>query len=247
MNCLSCGKDVSHKHRGAKYCNLKCFGKTLLVDPARAFQTSYKIVESGCWEWTGSRSVQGYGRIGKASGTIKAHRLSYELHHGPIGEGLFVCHKCDNPPCVNPAHLFAGTARENIQDMDRKGRRVTVRGEDRGHTKLTAKSAKEIFLDPRVYTEIAADYGVTREAIGSIKQGETWTHVTHGLALPPLRDKLSDNWHLNKLTSDIVLQIVNDGGKRKDLAKKYGVHPHSISRIFSGKTWSRITGIRNGA
>jgi hypothetical protein len=72
-----------------------------------------------CWEWKGFRNTAGYGR---GPHDVPAHRLSWEMHNGPIPDGLFVCHRCDNPPCVNPAHLFLGTAKDNIDDMVRKDR-----------------------------------------------------------------------------------------------------------------------------
>jgi hypothetical protein len=88
---------------------------------------------AACWLWVGTRYPNGYGQFWTGQHKIGAHRFSYELAHGPITERLWVCHSCDNPPCVNPAHLSLGSQLENMQDKVRKGRAAT--GERNGkHT-----------------------------------------------------------------------------------------------------------------
>ncbi len=86
------------------------------------FNSKAALGENGCLEWSASKSSAGYGQFWVNGRSRQAHRVAYELHHGRIPEGLFVCHKCDNPPCVNPDHLFLGTANDNNQDKMRKGR-----------------------------------------------------------------------------------------------------------------------------
>ena len=78
-----------------------------------------------CWRWSSYKDKDGYGKIvrdGGANGDVGAHRVSWEIHFGDIPEGLYVCHKCDNPECCNPTHLFLGTALDNSRDRERKGR-----------------------------------------------------------------------------------------------------------------------------
>jgi hypothetical protein len=90
-------------------------------DPATRFW-KYVTKSDGCWEWQGSRMPFGYGELNINKVPQCAHRLSWELHYGPIEEGLSVLHSCDNPPCVNPAHLFLGTQSDNMRDCASKGR-----------------------------------------------------------------------------------------------------------------------------
>lgn len=94
-----------------------------LTQKQRLEYYGWTVTESGCWEWSGPRTENGYGsvKVGQAySTTTAAHRLSYEVHHGPIPPGLEICHTCDNPPCMNPDHLWAGTHLENMQDRSAK-------------------------------------------------------------------------------------------------------------------------------
>lgn len=134
----------------------------------------------GCWEWCGARTSDGYGSIGvsKEQGNAYAHRLSWELHNGPIPDGLCVLHKCDHRPCVNPEHLFIGDRAANAADMAAKGR--STRGEKNPQAKLTDESVREarILATAGVFQkDIAKKMGVSRQAIGNALSDKTWRHV----------------------------------------------------------------------
>jgi len=133
----------------------------------------------GCWEWTGATTgagknhgVMGLGRRG--AGSIRAHRFSYELHYGPIPEGLLVCHKCDNGICVNPEHLELGNHQKNIQDAIDRKRFVyppLKRGANNGRAKLSWEQAQEIRLSNLSSRKLAKIYGVSHSSILNIKRG----------------------------------------------------------------------------
>lgn len=131
-----------------------------------------------CWVWTGTRMVGGYGRLVHKGSYISTHRLSYEMEYGPIPDGYFVCHRCDNPPCVNPRHLFLGTPAENSRDMRLKKR--SLRGVKHRDAKLTEKEVREIraLPDSAITRRIAEQYGVHEATIASVRRGQTWKHVT---------------------------------------------------------------------
>lgn len=133
---------------------------------------------TGCWLWTGARHPQGYGFIKRKDGTqLRAHRVAYELAYGPIPPGLQVCHRCDNPRCVRPGHLFLGTARDNAADMVAKGRAARNAGERNGAARLTRAQVAQIRGASDPYSLLAERFGVTPSAIGLIKRHERWTHV----------------------------------------------------------------------
>ena len=134
-----------------------------------------------CWEWIGPVSQNGYGNFSrgrKREGCVRAHRFSWELHNGLIPDGMMVCHRCDNPTCVRPDHLFLGTIAENNRDCARKGRTYT--GPRPWHAKLTIAEVKEIRLlhaSGQSMCSIGRQYGVTRGNIRAIIHRRTWQHV----------------------------------------------------------------------
>lgn len=131
--CTIVGCDEPHKARGwcrTHYERWQRTGDPMLVRPpgqsasplAERFWAKVDRSSDGCWEWTGGRFDEGYGTIRVAGRSLKTHRVAWELVQGAIPEGLCVCHRCDNPPCCRPDHLFLGTREENNRDRDEKGR-----------------------------------------------------------------------------------------------------------------------------
>ncbi len=136
---------------------------------------------SGCWLWDGAMDADGYGRIsahGKSSAL--AHRVSYELHLGPVPEGMCICHKCDVPGCVNPQHLFAGTSSDNAMDRNAKDRQFDTRGSGNGRANLSESDIPGIrsrIAAGESPAKIARDHGVTRRVIWLVKTGKAWVHA----------------------------------------------------------------------
>lgn len=130
-----------------------------------------------CWVWTGHRLPFGYGSF-RCEGLVrKAHRVGYEIQVGPVGEGANVLHRCDNPACVRGDHLFLGDHAANMADMVAKGRGDAPKGRAHHDAKLTEEQVRSIRGDPRSNAVIAAEYGMTKSAIGHIKSRRNWRHI----------------------------------------------------------------------
>lgn len=159
-------------------------------DSLKRFMKYVSIPEdkSLCWKWNGKKDRKGYGQFYHYKEDGKpyrpgAHRVAYMLLKSPIDHGKIVCHKCDVPDCVNPAHLFIGTYKDNVADMDSKGRRVAggAKGEENKQHKVSAMQVLEI---RRIYSEekysqeqIASFYGLRQTQVSRIIRGESWKHL----------------------------------------------------------------------
>lgn len=183
--CRVCGRvreSLYPSHAKRKYCSRSCQHASLRRSLSDKFWPQVEKGD-GCWLWIGARTYNGYGYCAGRG----AHRLSWELHHGPIQKGLLVCHKCDNPPCVRPDHLFLGTPRDNTQDSLVKGRSrpgLNLRhkkGQAHPYAKLTEEQVREIrsrFVPYRVSQyKLAQEFGVSRNTIQRIIERRSWTHI----------------------------------------------------------------------
>lgn len=133
-----------------------------------------------CWLWTGATTF-GYGVTRYQGQQARVHRLAFELYVGPIPDGMMVCHRCDVRNCFNPAHLFAGTRADNMQDMVDKGR--STAGVKHTQARLTDDQVQQIrrrHAAGAKQVDLASEFGVTKSQVSSIVRGKAWTHL-----LPP--------------------------------------------------------------
>lgn len=134
-----------------------------------------KVVKTDtCWNWTGAK-IKGYGVINVSGKNVFAHRLSYQLHFRE--PDALVLHSCDNPSCVNPAHLFLGTYQDNMDDMVSKGRANPPCGERQGNHKLTEAEVLEIFAANGTHESISGQFGISQSLVSLIKSQKRWTHL----------------------------------------------------------------------
>ena len=147
---------------------------------ARFWSKVSKGAPDACWEWQGWR-CRGYGQIRESdrrSRALKAHRVSWALHNGSIPDGLVVRHRCDNPGCVNPAHLELGTQADNVRDMVERGRGRGCLGTANGRSKLTFLQVAEIRSSDATSYALSKVYGVSETQITRIRRGQAWRTAT---------------------------------------------------------------------
>lgn len=189
-SCGHCGRGFTVlasrlRHDPAMFCSVDCARAARILPPETRFWAKVDRGEApnACWTWTGSTVGIGHGRFWANGRRVLTHRFSWEMANGPIPAGLLVCHHCDNPPCVNPAHLFLGTDADNSRDCVRKGRLVpppVTRGERRWNAKLTAELVRRMrgeYADGATIDDLAPKYGVDRANVWAVVSRQTWKHV----------------------------------------------------------------------
>ena len=158
--------------------------KILTFDTENKLERLNKYVDkesSSCWLWLGSVRSSGYGYFRRTENGIvvrkSAHRYFYTEYKGEIPEGLYILHTCDNPLCVNPEHLYAGTAKQNAQDREGRQRGQHVKGENQGSSKLTDQDILNIRASSDSQRKLAKQYNVSQHTIWCIVNHITWRHV----------------------------------------------------------------------
>lgn len=186
--CPVCGNTIERLHKSrldaVKTCSYKC-GGLLKNEGKSVVQRIYEKVKvnpgNGCHEFTAQKNASGYGVISIDGKQGLAHRVSWVAHNGAIPCGLHVLHKCDNPKCVNPEHLFLGTNRDNVDDKIAKGRLPRADGEYNNRSKLNSFQVKVIRrmlgFESMTYKEISSIFGVSIQNIYQIKIGRSWSTI----------------------------------------------------------------------
>lgn len=171
-------------------------GKFATQNAFDRFTSKISPQPSGCWHWTGTMNAYGYGMFSVGKRNYAAHRYAFQLANGIDPAGFCVCHRCDNPPCVNPAHLFLGTTQDNIADKLSKGRqrgpaagvehfsKLRPEGVKRGSQLPQARLSendvrriRELYSNGQTQTSIAAEFGICASNVGKIVRGQGWGHV----------------------------------------------------------------------
>lgn len=134
-----------------------------------------------CWNWQAGKDRWGYGRFRLGARSLGAHRIAYQLTYGTIPDGMCVCHRCDNPACCNPSHLFLGTDGDNARDRNAKGRAANVHGEQHGRSKFTVEDVKRIRAMYQTgqcsFRGLAKLFNVSRATITDLITHKTWKSV----------------------------------------------------------------------
>lgn len=205
------------------------------------------VQKNGCWVWRLAKKEKGYGVFteNRNQKLVYVHRFSYELFKGPIPHGMFVCHKCDNPPCCNPDHLFTGTNSDNMRDCVQKGRHIVPLRD------LGIKLTWQVLTDEQIAEikmlinkglrneEIARAYGISGSTIQDIRTGRT-----HSKIGPSITKRQQPIKHGKKLVESDVLAIrakyAQGDITYAELATQYSVNSTNIGAIIRREVWQHV-------
>ncbi len=208
----------------------------------------FEKVQKGddCWEWIGGRYRNGYGKM-FANGSYRlAHRFSYQMSKGEIPEGAVIMHSCNNPGCVNPEHLSAGTPRENIQYMVKCKRRVEYdrRGSDNPRAKIDEQDViairSAVVAGDMTLKAIGHFFGISKTQVGHIVKGKTWSHVAFpdGWSMPIIKNKAASK--ISEAQVKEIRRLHDEKFSTKELGDKFKLCTSSISNIVTRRTWAHV-------
>lgn len=223
-----------------------------MVNAERFWSNAHRGTVEECWPWRRHTNRRGYGMLAelgshKTRRQVLAHRVAFELFYArKIPDGLLVLHACDNPGCVNPAHLFLGAHADNMRDAKTKGR--VAWGSRVGTSKLTAdivRGIRGLYEAGHRQKDIAGRYGIAQAYVSEIVTGKKWSRLD-GYGDRGGGHMRGEDHIFSKLTNDDVKQIRNEyrrgtrGCGQRELAKRYNVSRRTIQRIVNGEGWKHV-------
>lgn len=199
-----------------------------------------------CWVWTGTRDANGYGRVsavryGFSAGPKLAHRIAWFLTHGSLDPNACVLHRCDNPPCVRPEHLFLGTKADNTADMIAKGRGSAGarpwESRTHGTRNANAKLTEELVVELRKraaggerFQDLAVDYGISESRANAIINGTGWRHVWPFNGTEPEVRAADARRHVRAERRAAVIAYRQQGMSQSKIAELVGIGQTQVSR-----------------
>lgn len=239
--CPICGNGIylapAHQARGSTrhYCSRACSQSDAAIQ-ARCWRR-IAVCQHGrtcpvcCWEWQGGYSVGGYGVMLERKTVVLSHRYIFQLTYGPFAPGLSICHRCDNPPCCNPAHLFCGTHAENMQDARQKGR--APEGERHASSKLTQAQVAAIraaVTNGRTQRQLATQFGVEPTTIWHVVHGDSWKKsLDADTPARPIRHPLT------AAQVQAIRDATSQGESSRSIARRMGIGKSTVGAILRGE------------
>jgi hypothetical protein len=210
---------------------------------ARFWRHVQRRDQDSCWEWTASTFKSGYGQFKVNKISHNAHRVAWELSYGPIPDGMFICHHCDNPLCCNPSHLFVGSPQANMDDMRGKGRES--KGTDFPAARLDDEAVLEITRLAKsgmLQRDIGKLFGVGQTAIGDVLRNVAWKHVKRETINRHRNSSGEHNGRARLTEKDVrdILVLHGLGVETKEIHAAYPIHLTSLQRVISGRSWVNV-------
>lgn len=215
------------------------------------FENRYEVDDdTGCWEWTGSKDDFGYGSLSVDGESIGTHRFSYEIHKGEIPNGAMICHKCHNPGCVNPDHLYAGDAKSNAQDAIDNEDWPRQTGEKTSTSALSAESAKnirELYANGGMtVSELSNEFDVSTGTISRIINGDSYPNAGGPVDIDTherMAKRGSEQSNTNLTESDVMKirqRYESENISMADLGSDYDVSASCVCGIVNRDTWDHV-------